>query len=205
MWAVHESHDLVERWLVVIGGIHLQPGCLHRDPMEGPAPTCKIHPVMVGPRVGVHPPDRVVLSALQDPPKATSWATTQWPIRSRASSRELMRQCDLASAYRASDNHKSWWRGHLTVIAKANPANGQLAVRALAPSDHSGDGVPAGAPRDGYSSVTSSSAPASSSGRGPPAACLPRFFGLKSTETPSPTAPAAPAIAPPTPFTAVIA
>ncbi len=61
------------------------------------------------------------------------------------------------------------------------------------------------APQDDYSSVTSSSALASSSRWGPPAACLPRFFGLKSPETPSPTAPAAPAIAPPTPFTAVSA
>ena len=61
------------------------------------------------------------------------------------------------------------------------------------------------APGDGYPSVTSSSAPASSSCWGSPAACLPRFFGLKSPETPSPTAPAAPAIAPPALFTAVSA
>jgi hypothetical protein len=62
-----------------------------------------------------------------------------------------------------------------------------------------------GAPRDGYFSVASSSAPASSSRWGRPATCLPRFFGLKSPETPSPTAPADPAIAPPTPFAAVSA
>lgn len=202
VWAVDESHDLIEAWLVAIGGIDLQPGRIHRDPIECSAPACKIRPVTIGPRVGVHPPDRVVLSTLHDPPerhivgghavddtqprKIAQRLKTRPPdvILERSLSdsrdpraqqqlhdtkedgkcphrqliaqrrgksgigmshafldlipaygraphqpREPMRQRGLASAYGAADNHESWQRGHLTVIANANPAHGELAVR----------------------------------------------------------------------------
>jgi hypothetical protein len=33
-WTVDESHDLIEPWLVAIGGIDLDPWCLHRNPIE---------------------------------------------------------------------------------------------------------------------------------------------------------------------------
>jgi len=44
---VDESDDLIEPWLVAIGGIDLYQGAFHRDPMEGVVMAREIRRVMI--------------------------------------------------------------------------------------------------------------------------------------------------------------
>ncbi len=67
--SVDEPYDFTEPGVVALGGIDLEPGCLHRDPFEGVAPSREVRDVAIVPGVDVHPANRIVLAALQDPPE----------------------------------------------------------------------------------------------------------------------------------------
>src|SRR6266567_3139036 len=66
---VDEPDNRIEPGSEALSGVDLDPRGLHRNPLEGIAPSHEFRPIAIRPRTHMYPASRVVFAAMQSAPE----------------------------------------------------------------------------------------------------------------------------------------